>query len=428
MVALTIDDAAVEVPEGTTVLEAATKAEIEVPHLCHHEGLHPYGSCRVCTVEITQGGRSRLAAACTYPAEEGLQVRTDTPRVLQGRQVVLELLLARCPEVPAVKEFAAKWGTTETRFSSPEPDDCILCGLCVRACREVVGVEALGFSGRGVSREVATPLEHDPKRCVACGLCTYVCPTGAIQMEAKRLEKLKGAPRTERTCRYMLMGLIPHTICPAAFDCASCEVDQRLEETLGTHPAFVARPGGSTDPVEVGGFAVAPGRHYHPGHVWAARIGGVLRLGVDDFAGKLAGGIEDVELLRERGEEIAAGEGIWRLVLADGRSVTMPSPVSGTLVSVNQDSALDPTLLCKAPYTRGWVCLVRPSAAEEELAALPFSDPAVPYYRRDEPDPASVWMGEEAERFFGLLDGRDPAALSEADWQAVTEAFFGPQP
>ena len=102
MVALTIDDAAVEVPEGTTVLEAATKAEIEVPHLCHHEGLHPYGSCRVCTVEITQGGRSRLAAACTYPAEEGLQVRTDTPRVLQGRQVVLELLLARCPEVPAV--------------------------------------------------------------------------------------------------------------------------------------------------------------------------------------------------------------------------------------------------------------------------------------------------------------------------------------
>ncbi len=188
MVSLTIDNRKVQVEEGATILDAAKAARIRIPTLCHHEALAPYGACRMCLVEIVAGGRPGLSASCAYPAQEGLVVRTDTQRVLKGRRMVAELLLARCPEVPEVKALAQKLGIERPRFRL-EAENCTLCGLCVRTCEEIVGVSAINFMNRGTAREITTPFSISSDVCIACGACAMVCPTGAIQIEG--LEMLR---------------------------------------------------------------------------------------------------------------------------------------------------------------------------------------------------------------------------------------------
>ncbi|MCK4648029.1 (2Fe-2S)-binding protein, partial [bacterium] len=110
MVKLTIDNRKIEVEEGTTLLEAAQKLGIEIPTLCHHQALKPYGACRVCLVEVIKGSRPGLVASCTYPAEEGLIAKTDTERVKRARRLSIELLLARCPTSEKVRELALELG------------------------------------------------------------------------------------------------------------------------------------------------------------------------------------------------------------------------------------------------------------------------------------------------------------------------------
>jgi len=198
VVSLTIDGKRVRAPEGATVLEAAARAGIEIPHLCTQEGMSPYGACRLCTVEIAQNGRTRLQAACSYPVAPGLEVRTNTPRVVNGRRIILEFLLARCPEVKAIRDFARRWGVKETRFETREKDDCILCGLCVRACSEVVGAQALGFLGRGVARKVEIPFGRHPESCIGCGLCAKQGDVFRVEDNLARLNYEKYQP-TEQT-------------------------------------------------------------------------------------------------------------------------------------------------------------------------------------------------------------------------------------
>jgi len=188
MVSLIIDNRRVEVREGATILDAAKAAGIHIPTLCYHEALAPYGACRLCLVEIIAGGRPGLAASCAHPAQEGLVVRTDTPRVLKGRRMVAELLLARCPEVPQVRALAQELGIERPRFRL-EAENCTLCGLCVRTCEEIVGVSAINFLNRGAARQVTTPFDEPSAVCIACGACAMVCPTGAIKIEGiERLE------------------------------------------------------------------------------------------------------------------------------------------------------------------------------------------------------------------------------------------------
>ncbi len=176
---LTIDDRTVGVPEGATVLEAAKELGIDIPTLCHHKVLPPYGACRVCLVEVVSGERRQLVASCAYPAMEGIRVFTDTDLVRDTRRVVLELLLSRSSEVPLIRELAGRYGVTDTNLKKRN-DTCIMCGLCVRVCHEVVGRSVTSFVARGYEREVSTPYKELSDVCIGCGACALVCPTDAV--------------------------------------------------------------------------------------------------------------------------------------------------------------------------------------------------------------------------------------------------------
>jgi len=176
-VSMQIDGVQVKAEEGTTVLQAAKQAGIKIPTLCHDDRLAPYGACRLCSVEIKKGERSRIVASCVYPVEEGLVVETESPRLQKIRQVILELLRSRSPGLK--EELAEKYQVDSTRLDR-DPSFCILCGLCVRYCAEVKGANALGFVGRGTERQVVFFPEIALKTCPTCRECFNICPTGVI--------------------------------------------------------------------------------------------------------------------------------------------------------------------------------------------------------------------------------------------------------
>ncbi|MHC4692818.1 MAG: 2Fe-2S iron-sulfur cluster-binding protein [Planctomycetota bacterium] len=188
MITLTIDNKEIEVEEGTTVLQAAEKLGIKIPTLCHHRSLKPYGSCRVCIVELTGPRGSIIQASCVYPAQEGLVVQTNSERVQKTRRIMLELLLARCPDTPQIQEMAREYGVEETRFPKRD-DNCILCGLCSRICEERMGVGAVGFVNRGADRKIAVPYDRHSPICITCGACKVVCPTDAVDLSEVTLNK-----------------------------------------------------------------------------------------------------------------------------------------------------------------------------------------------------------------------------------------------
>jgi NADH dehydrogenase/NADH:ubiquinone oxidoreductase subunit G len=175
MITLRINGVPVSVDEGTTLLDAARFLGIPIPTLCHMDGLSPYGACRLCVVEVGEEPRSRLVTSCTYPAEEGLMVRTGSARVVRARRMIVELLLASCPQSKVVQDLAAGLDVRQQRFRQ-EFEDCILCGRCVRMCEEQMMAKAIGFSGRGEKRNIGTPFDRKSEVCRLCGGCLYVCP------------------------------------------------------------------------------------------------------------------------------------------------------------------------------------------------------------------------------------------------------------
>jgi len=175
MVTLKINGLDVTVENGTTILEAAQFVGFPIPTLCHMEGLSPYGACRLCVVEIGEPGRSRLVTSCTYPAEEGMRVRTSSARAIRARRMVVELLLASCPQSKTIQDIASRMEVKRQRFRQ-EREDCILCGRCVRMCREQMAAGAIGFRGRGDHRSIGTPFNVKSEKCRLCGGCIYVCP------------------------------------------------------------------------------------------------------------------------------------------------------------------------------------------------------------------------------------------------------------
>jgi NADPH-dependent glutamate synthase beta subunit-like oxidoreductase/NADH:ubiquinone oxidoreductase subunit E len=184
MVKLTINGQLVEVPEGTTVLEAARRLGIKIPTLCYYEAIKPYGGCRLCVVEVTAGGRTTLTASCSYPVAEGIQVVTDSPTVLEARRLVVDLLWSSCPELPILKSLAADLGLEKPSFPLGE-SECILCDLCTRVCSEMENLSVIGMQGRGAKRRVLLPFGELSDICANCGACGFICPTAWIHEVAK---------------------------------------------------------------------------------------------------------------------------------------------------------------------------------------------------------------------------------------------------
>lgn len=208
----------IEARRGETLLEALRRAGIGVPTLCHYEGLPPTGACRLCVVEVE--GLPNLVPACSYPASEGLKVHTHSARAVNARRTIVELLLSNHPDDCLycarhgncrLQDLSEELGVRARRLpgtrrhlprdiSSPaivrDPDKCILCGRCVRACQEVQGVAAIDITGRGSGARVDTAFGEglNVSSCVNCGQCVMVCPTGALT-ERSHLDAVEGALR-----------------------------------------------------------------------------------------------------------------------------------------------------------------------------------------------------------------------------------------
>jgi bidirectional [NiFe] hydrogenase diaphorase subunit len=183
MATIQINGISLEAAETMTVLEVARREGIEIPTLCHNEALGVYGACRLCIVEA-EGPmlRKALVASCTLPVANGLVVETESPAVQQTRKILLELLIGRS-ESTQIREMAARFGVTASRFIASEPDDCVRCGLCVRVCRDKIGTSAISFVGRGQKRRVSAEFGQISQTCIGCGSCASLCPTGAIRLK-----------------------------------------------------------------------------------------------------------------------------------------------------------------------------------------------------------------------------------------------------
>ncbi|MCF8110263.1 MAG: FAD-dependent oxidoreductase [Desulfobacteraceae bacterium] len=181
MITFKLNGQTVQGEEGQYIIDVAEQYGVEIPTLCNHKALEPAGMCRICAVEVFDGRRTRFVTSCNYPIWEGMEVKTDTKLVSEGRKLILELLLARCPETPAIRELADKYGVTETRFTKGA-DTCIICGLCTRVC-EKMGARAISLTGRGIDTKVDTAYSLNTEACFACGACAFMCPTGHITLD-----------------------------------------------------------------------------------------------------------------------------------------------------------------------------------------------------------------------------------------------------
>jgi bidirectional [NiFe] hydrogenase diaphorase subunit len=198
-IVLQIDGKEVVAKEGMTIVEAAKTVGISIPTLCHHDQLEPYGACRICTVETESNGRNSLVAACLYPVEKDLVVKTRTEKLDRIRKVLLEQMLAHAPDSPQLQELAQVYGADKDRFEK-DPSFCILCGLCVRYCNEVKKKNAIGYIDRGPRREISFIPEIAGKECWDCKECFPLCPTSALQAAYVLTEALMTPPECASGC------------------------------------------------------------------------------------------------------------------------------------------------------------------------------------------------------------------------------------
>lgn len=205
MVKLTIDGIQVEVPKGTTVLEAARAANIQIPTLCYLKGVNEIGACRMCLVEVK--GARNLQASCVYPAADGMEVKTNTVSVRKARRVNLELILSnhdrKCltcvrSENCELQALSKQLGVDDIRYDGEridyavddfstsivrDPNKCILCRRCVATCRDVQGIGAIGATERGFRSIVEPAFDKSISdvNCINCGQCIEACPVGALR-------------------------------------------------------------------------------------------------------------------------------------------------------------------------------------------------------------------------------------------------------
>ena len=188
MVNIILNGLPVKVEEGITILEASRFYGFPVPTLCHMDGLSSYGACRLCVVEIGEDNNTRLVTSCTHPVEENQIIRTASQKVIKVRKMIIELLLASCPQSRKIQDLASAFGVRQQRFRQQQ-EDCILCGLCVRICEEQMMAGAIGFRGRGDRRSIGTPYDVRSETCRACGACMYICPACQLRCTFNEPEK-----------------------------------------------------------------------------------------------------------------------------------------------------------------------------------------------------------------------------------------------
>lgn len=243
MIEFQVDDKYIKGVYGEPLLPLLRKEGFDIPSLCHHDSVAPYGACRICLIEVTdKRGRKNLTTSCNFPAMESIRVRTESEEITRHRKIVLELMMARAPQTPVLEELCKKYGVDATRLESPGfTEPCILCGLCVRVCNEVVGAGVLALTGRGAKRRIGTPFGELPHSCIGCGACAAVCPTGAVTTALQAMDCFRGFSGAERLCRYAVMGLLPGAVCAKSYECKSCEVEHRLAHRMGEHPIMLQK-------------------------------------------------------------------------------------------------------------------------------------------------------------------------------------------
>jgi len=422
MINVTINGKKVPIEAGKTVLDATKKAGVSIPTLCYHKDLTGYGGCRLCQVEVTQRGKTKLVVSCLYPVAEGLEVQTHTPRVEQNRKMLIELLLARCPDSKVLQDMAVQYKIAKPRFKL-KAEKCILCGLCVRVCSEILGVNAIGFASRGATKKIDIPFKEAPEDCLGCGACTYVCPTGAIQMESEARKRwalylMAG----DRECRYSRMQLVSHKVCPNAFQCQRCEVDQRLEDTFNVHPAFVARPATKNNVIQINEFDIMPNRYYTTSHIWVKPLNGKFRVGVDDFTAKFAGKVDELAITGS----FQPDKPIWELRIGK-RKLPMYMPFSGRVIEMNPMVKAVPSITSNDPYQQGWIFTIDASNREDAINKLISPIKAVQLVKTH-----SERLHQRAEKELGitLLDGAGrlvndfAGKIDDKEWDSLTKEFF----
>ncbi len=424
MANIRINDLGMKVQEGKTILEVAREKGIYIPTLCYHEALKPFGGCRLCVVEVENNGKKDVLASCTTPVKDGMKIYTNSDRIWKIRKTILELLLARVPTSKKLKELASYHGVEKPYFSLKDKD-CILCGLCERVCSERVGKAAIGFRKRGTEREIGIPFEKEfSDDCVGCGACTYLCPTNAIQMEAKTLQRFRKLRAEYRKCRYMMMGVVDYKLCPNNYQCWHCEVDQHMEELFGTHPALVFRRKEEEEPVQIYEFVLVPEYLYSRGHVWVKKFNGRLRIGADDFARRLIGKMADLKT-HGKNDRVNAGNELWEFKIGDKRA-TMLAPFDLKVKEVNTDVIDNPPILYLDPYRKGWVLDLEPYESREIRSSLVWDNRAKLLFKEDAENLHSRFQRELGVT---ITDGGEIAptlhkSLSSSAWNSLVSEFL----